>query len=120
MGQSFSKFNPANSGPGRKVGEAVEQTANKPGTIMLGRVGYAAKGVVYIVIGGLAALTALGNGGQTTDRKGAIEVLYGQPAGQIILGLVAFGLACYALWSFIKALADTENNGTDLKGLGKR
>src|SRR4051812_22009812 len=100
MNLNTSKLNPANSKPVKKVQQAVDRTANKQGTIMMGRFGYAAKGVVYIIIGGMAALAAFGNGGATTDRKGAIQVVYEQPAGKILLVIVTFGLACYALWSF--------------------
>lgn len=82
--------------------------------------GYAAKGVVYVVIGVLAALAALGSGGATTDRKGAVQAIYDQPFGKILLGLVTFGLLCYALWSFIQAIADTDKKGSDPKGLAQR
>jgi hypothetical protein len=37
------------------------------------QLGYSARGVIYLVIGGLALLAALGErGGQTTNSKGAI------------------------------------------------
>jgi hypothetical protein len=120
MNLSNSKLNPTNSAPAQAVGQAVDQTAHKPATIMLGRVGYAAKGLVYIVIGFLAALAALGNGGATTDRKGAIQTIYEQPFGKVLLGLVTFGLLCYALWSFIKAIADTDAKGSEPKGIAIR
>ncbi|MBN9388194.1 MAG: DUF1206 domain-containing protein [Chloroflexi bacterium] len=88
---------------------------------MLGRIGYAAKGVVYMVIGFLAALAAFGGGGgETTDRKGAVQKIYEQPFGVFLLAAIAFGLACYALWSFIMAAADTENKGTKPKGIATR
>ncbi|MGI9077232.1 MAG: DUF1206 domain-containing protein, partial [Gemmatimonadaceae bacterium] len=45
----------------------------------LARVGYAAKGVVYLVIGLLAAKAAFGPGGRTTDQHGAIRSILAQP-----------------------------------------
>ncbi len=105
---------------GSAVGQTIQRTANQPGIKMLGRLGYAAKGLVYIIIGGLAALAALGNGGATTDRKGAIQTIYEQPFGKVLLALVIFGLACYALWSFIRAIADTESKGSKPKGIANR
>lgn len=120
MNTANSKPNPLKSGPARAAGQAARQTANQPVIQMLGRIGYAAKGLVYIIIGGLAALAALGNGGATTDRKGAIQAVYQQPFGQILLGLITFGLACYALWSFIRAIADTAGKGSEPKGLATR
>ena len=112
-----SKLNPAKSA---RLNQAANRTAHNPGIILLGRVGYAAKGVVYVVIGALAALAALGSGGATTDRKGAVQAIYDQPFGKILLGLVTFGLLCYALWSFIQAIADTDKKGSDPKGLAQR
>ena len=38
--------------------------AASPALVMLGRAGYAAKGVVYVVIGALAARAALGAAGR--------------------------------------------------------
>ncbi len=94
--------------------------ANQPAVIFLGRLGYLAKGLVYIIIGGLAALAALGNGGATTDRKGALQTIADQPFGKFLLIVVAFGLLCYAMWSLVRAAADTENKGSDPKGIAQR
>ena len=56
-----------------------------PALVMLGRAGYAAKGIVYVVIGALAARAAIGAaGGATTDSRGALSVItpamYAAPA----------------------------------------
>jgi uncharacterized membrane protein YidH (DUF202 family) len=120
MKPTSSKQNPAKAGPVRQATQAANRTAHNPGVIFLGRLGYAAKGVVYVVIGILAAFAALGNGGATTDRKGAVQAIYDQPFGKILLGLVTFGLLCYALWSFVRAIADTDKKGTEPKGLATR
>lgn len=53
------------------------------------RAGYAARGVVYLLIGGLATLSALGRGGQTTGSQGALERLLSAPLGEILLGAKA-------------------------------
>jgi hypothetical protein len=39
----------------------------------LARVGYTAKGILYITIGYLAAEAALGAGGRVTDTRGALS-----------------------------------------------
>ena len=75
------------------VGDAVRQAS--PFVRRFARCGYAAKGVVYVIVVGLSAAAAFGRGGQTTGSRGA---LLEQPFGRVLLGVVAFGLACYAAW----------------------
>jgi hypothetical protein len=86
----------------------------------LGRFGYAAKGIVYAIVGVLAALAAFGVGGALTGSEGALQWIIQLPFGQILLGVIAVGLIGYAIWRWVQALMDTERNGSDLKGLSKR
>jgi hypothetical protein len=81
------------------------------------RLGYAAKGVVYAIVGWLAASAALGPGGRTTGTRGALRSLVNQPFGRILLGFVAIGLSGYVLWRLVQAIMDTENQGTDAKAI---
>jgi hypothetical protein len=81
------------------------------------RVGYAAKGVVYLIIGFLAAKLALGQGGAATDQRGALHTIYDQPSGKFLLLVVAIGLLAFALWSVIQAIYDTEGKGSKAKGI---
>lgn len=96
----------------------AKQTARQasPWIEPLGRFGFAAKGVVYTIVGVLAIQTALGRGGETTDSQGALQRIAGAPFGRILLGIMAVGLVGYALWRFVQALLDTDNKGHDAKG----
>lgn len=86
----------------------------------LARFGFVSKGVVYGIIGLLAAQAAFGTGGKTTDATGALQTLVQQPFGKLLLALVAIGLIGYVLWRFVEAIKDPENKGTDAKGLIQR
>jgi len=104
----------------RQVNEAkyaANRAANSKWVSGLARLGYAAKGVVYLIIGGLAAKLAIGQGGAATDQRGALQTIYEQPFGKFLLAVVAIGLLGFALWSFIQAIYDTEGKGRDAKGI---
>jgi hypothetical protein len=66
---------------------------------VLARCGYAAKGVVYLLIGGIAAKVTIGAGGAVPDHKGALQSMLEQPfgLGPILLGVVTIGLFGFAL-----------------------
>lgn len=86
----------------------------------LARLGYAAKGIVYAIVGVLAVQAAFGTGGKTTDTKGALGAIAAQPFGKFLLALVTLGLIGYVLWRFVEAVKDPEHKGGDAKGLASR
>lgn len=89
--------------------QATEEVA--PWIISLARLGYAAKGAVYLIIGSLALQVVFGTGGRTTDSRGALHEIATQSFGQILLGVVAVGLFAYALWRLVAAAKNPENKG---------
>ncbi|TSA86200.1 DUF1206 domain-containing protein [Deinococcus detaillensis] len=101
-----------------QVEQAGRQVA--PGLEVLARFGYASKGVLYGTVGFLALSLALGDGGTTTDNKGALLRLQDLPAGRVLLWLLVVGLVGYVLWQLLRAVLDPEHQGTEAKGLIKR
>lgn len=91
----------------------------RPWIVALARLGYAARGVVYAVVGVLALRLAFGSGGETTGAEGAIRTIAEQPFGKALLAVVALGLAGYALWKLVQAAANPEGE-TGGKGAAKR
>lgn len=112
--------------PIRDVRAQAEQAAReaaataRPAIEVLARAGYAAKGVVYTLVGGLALLAAVGSSGSTTGSRGALRSLLDRPYGLAMLAVVAAGLAGYALWCFVRAILDPERKGRDARGIAKR
>jgi hypothetical protein len=85
-----------------------------------GRVGYAANGAVYMIVGFLALQAAIGAGGATTDPAGAVGHIIEAPFGTLAVGIVAVGLAGYAMWRLLQAVLDTEHKGESFLGLAQR
>mgnify|MGYP001087813473 CR=1 FL=1 len=81
------------------------------------RFGIATKGAVYIIIGVLAVLAAVGQGGEKTGSSGALDQIASAPFGQALLILTGIGLLGYMFWRFYQAFSDSENNGEDAKGI---
>lgn len=92
----------------------------KPWVERLARMGFAARGVVYIIVGWLALLAAFGLGGKKTSTGGALATIAGQPFGKLMLAVVALGLVGYAIWRIVQGALDPEHKGTDAKGIAKR
>jgi hypothetical protein len=90
------------------------------GLKLVARLGYGARGLVYLVVGGLAVVAALGAGGRSTGSRGALSFLETTTYGAVILAAIALGLVCYSLWRGLQSLFDTDLHGTGVKGLTVR
>lgn len=75
----------------------------------LARLGFIARGLVYLTVGVLALKAAFGNGGGTTDSRGAIESMASGPFGTFLLILLMVGLAGYGLWRLMLAISNPEH-----------
>ncbi len=104
--------------------QAANSAARSQGVVVLARLGYAVKGIVYVVIGVLAILLVTGHGGGATDQNGALRAIYNSPLGEgfgrMLMIVITVGLFGFALWSLIQAVFDTERKGRTAKGIVAR
>src|SRR5580700_12235309 len=88
----------------------------------LARAGLTARGVIYVLIGWVAILIAIGHTSHAADQQGALQLLAGKPYGLVSLWLLAIGFAAYALWRLSDAIwgvtGDPGSTTSRLKPLG--
>ncbi len=63
---------------------------------MLAKSGYVARGVVFLLIAGLALFSGVAGG--EADSKSALTSLLQQPFGRIWVGLIGLGLLGFVAW----------------------
>jgi hypothetical protein len=94
---------------------AARDAADSQAVDRLARVGWAAKGALYGLIGVLAIQIPAGLGGKTTDQQGAMRTVADETGGTLLLVLLALGFAGYAAWRAVEAAS-----GRGAEGAGKR
>lgn len=68
----------------------------------MARTGFAARGLIYLLIGGSAARAALQSGAPAHGFTEAVHDLIGLPLGRVLIVVLAVGLACFAGWLAIR------------------
>jgi hypothetical protein len=84
------------------------------------RVGYVARGIVFMILAYFTALAALDAHAHPVDSKDALRTLLAQPLGGFLLFSVAAGLMCFALWREAQCFGDADGCGRDIKGMARR
>lgn len=104
----------------RSAQSGAKEAATGPWFTPLARLGYAAKGIVYLIMGLLALSAALGGGATPTDQKGVFQTILDQPFGKFLLIVITIGLVGYALWCLCQGILDVDGKGTSAKGIVTR
>jgi hypothetical protein len=99
--------------PVREAERKGSDFARTPQFEWLARAGLVARGVIYAIVGVLAIQVAAGSGGKTTDQQGAIATIAKQSFGEVLLVLMAVGLAGYAIWRILRAALGHGPEATD-------
>lgn len=110
-------------GPSMRSGNKnMEETKEdiKPWVRRMGRFGFMSKGLVYMLIGILTFMAAIGVGGKATGTDGMYRSLASMRFGEILLWTIGIGLIGYVIWLVIEVFINPKNYGKDEKGLIKR
>src|ERR1700759_116649 len=100
----------------------ANRASNSPVADFVARVGLTARGFIYILVGWVAVLVALGPSSREADQEGALQLLAGPSYGLISLWLLGIGFAAYALWRLSEAafgVTGEPGAGPGLKSLAR-
>jgi hypothetical protein len=106
------------------VTETAEEVADSPWGDRLARLGLTARGVVYLglayLIARIAAGALGGAGSKPASGPGVADALVTQPGGRAVVGILAVGLALYALFSLLDAILHHDDESNTAKRWGLR
>lgn len=109
---------PVNTPSGTQAKQAADDAQDSTAVRTLARFGYAANGLVHILIGVIALQVARGGGG-SADQSGALGALSSTPGGTVVLWVCTVGLFGLALWGILEAFLVVKGD-TELKKWGSR
>lgn len=84
------------------------------------RVGYGARGFVYVSIGALALLSAFDLGGRLMGTQGVAFWLAQQPFGRVWLVALGLGLWAFVGWRILQSVFDADREGRSARALVTR
>jgi uncharacterized membrane protein YidH (DUF202 family) len=84
------------------------------------RLGYAARGLVYLGLGSLVLLAALDLTPRAHGAKGLLQAWAAWPLGGLLISAIGGGLAGFAAWRFLQAAFDADRHGRSPKAWAVR
>lgn len=84
------------------------------------RLGYAARGIVYLGLGVIVLLAAADLTPRARGAKAMLAAWADWPLGLVIVALVAVGLLGFAVWRALQAVFDADRHGTSPKAIAVR
>ncbi len=103
-----------------KAAGAAHDAATSRWFRRLVRLGFVGTGLLYLMVGLLAAMAAAGEGGEITDPRGALAIVASKPMGLVGVAIAALGFAGHALWHLARAVLDLDREGTGAKAVAMR
>jgi len=105
---------------GQRAARTARRAADSKWIERTARVGLAARGLVYVLIGILAVQIAFVNRAKEADQKGAFQTLAHNGFGKAVLWLVIIGFVGYGLWQASEAAWGHRTERDDRKRTASR
>lgn len=108
--------------PESSAHQTARRVADSPWIDRLARLGFCARGVVYIVVGLIALQIAGGEqeAGDEASKDGALREIVGRSYGRPLLIVLAIGLGGYAVWRATEAAFGKRDEDDERKRTAKR
>jgi hypothetical protein len=84
------------------------------------RAGYAARGIVFVILAYFTAIAAIDVRRQPVGGTDALRYLLAVPLGNALVAVLTAGLLCFALWREAQFILDLDRIGSDAMGLARR
>lgn len=104
----------------KQVADWLRQTPARALLELASRVGYVARGAVYLSVGVIALMAALDLTPRAAGVVGAMRAWGEWPAGLMLIVLAGWGLMAFALWRGLQAVFDADGHGSSLRALAIR
>jgi hypothetical protein len=102
------------------AGTSARRVARSDGFKGLAKLGFAARGTIYLLLGFFTLLLALGERSPEADQRGAMQEVARHNGGFILLWVIAIGFVGYALWRFSEVAFGVVGKGEKSRDRGPR
>ncbi|WP_292109387.1 DUF1206 domain-containing protein [Brevundimonas sp.] len=104
----------------RRLGGSARRRFTREALEAIARVGYGARGFVYLSAGALTLLATLDRTDGAAGAREALVWLAQQPFGRAWLLLAGGGLLAFVIWRALQAVFDADHEGRSWRGLSTR
>lgn len=99
----------------KRVEAVIKRIAVSPWVERLAKLGFASKGVVYLLVGFLTVMAAIDVAKHPAGTRAAFRTIVAQPFGRFLLASIAVGLVGFILRRFVQVFVEPPATGREVK-----